>query len=321
MDEYIKYINETLYISIEAKAFCKADSLPLYLRNGYEFVALQIYNVNFLLAKPKEQYNLTTLRKQITQLAKLTGLDCVLCLESARIYTKGKMLAEGIPFIILGQQIFMPFLGVALSKNGARELPQIEKISIVTHKLLLNALYFGWNKITLTEIATTLGVSKMAITRSFDELEALDLNLIKPEGKLRRFVWEGSKIELWEVVKPYLRNPVARVYRYGDNLNVPDMTLGGMSALSHYTLLDDNPYPTYAVLKDNEINFAVTKKAIIPSEETPATVVQVLRYAYNYRDGVAVDPLTAILSLTDEEKNDPRVESAIEKMLEECLHD
>ena len=35
----------------------------------------------------------------------------------------------------------------------------------------------------------------------------------------------------------------------------------------------------------------------------------------------AADPLTAILSLTDDEKSDPRVEAAIEEVLEECLRD
>lgn len=321
MDEYIAYIDETLSVSAKMEIATKFDTLPLYLRNGYELATLQIYNIRFVLAKPKEQYNLTILRKQVMQLTKLAELDCVLCLENVRAYTKEKMLTERIPFIILHQQIFMPFLGVALSKNNSRELPQIEKISITTHKLFLNALYHGWKKKSLTEVAAALSVSKMTITRSFDELETLDPNLIKLEGKLRRFVWEDSRRKLWETVQPFLRNPVAQVYRCGKHLEHSQAKLGGMSALSHYTMLGDNPYPTYAVSKDNVTSLSLDKVQSIPQEEIPVAVTQVLRYSFEYRDGVAVDPLTAILSLTDEEKNDPRVESAIEAVLEECLHD
>jgi len=46
--------------------------------------------------------------------------------------------------------------------------------------------------------------------------------------------------------------------------------------------------------------------------ESPEMVIQVMRYNLDYHDAVAIDPLTAILSLTEEDKNDPRIESAVE---------
>ncbi len=36
-----------------------------------------------------------------------------------------------------------------------------------------------------------------------------------------------------------------------------------------------------------------------------------------FGDGKAVDPLTAILSLSDEDKKDPRIETAIDEVMEE----
>jgi len=59
----------------------------------------------------------------------------------------------------------------------------------------------------------------------------------------------------------------------------------------------------------------------VPENETPLVIVQVIRYELEYRDAAAIDPLTAILSLTNEEEADPRVEAAIEEILEDCLHD
>lgn len=40
---------------------------------------------------------------------------------------------------------------------------------------------------------------------------------------------------------------------------------------------------------------------------------------YEGDDSLVIDPLSAILSLTPEETNDPRVESAVEEIMEEFL--
>jgi hypothetical protein len=153
MNQYIAYIEETLHINTDVSVYTNCDKLPLYLRNGYYLYIMAIQNVRCLLAQPKEIINLTLLRKQCGQLKKLTGLDCVLCLENVRIYTKEKMLSEGIPFIIAKQQIYMPFLGIALTQNGMREIPQTNRLSFSTQMLLLTAIYENWKRKTLTEAA------------------------------------------------------------------------------------------------------------------------------------------------------------------------
>jgi len=153
MIKYIKYLEEVLHLTVDVSPYSADDILPLYLRNSYSLYTSAILGIKCLLALPLEQGNLTVLRKQCAQLKKLTGLDCVLCLENVRIYTKDKMLAEGIPFIIPEQQIYMPFLGIALAQSGAREIKRIESISFSTQKLLLNAIYHGWKNLSLTDAA------------------------------------------------------------------------------------------------------------------------------------------------------------------------
>jgi len=320
MNQFISYIEDTLHMTANVSLYERLDMLPLYLRNGYELYNLTVQNIPCLLARPKEQSNLTDLRKQSGQLKKITGLDCVLCLEDIRIYTKEKMLSEGIPFVIAGQQIYMPFLGVALSKNGAREIPQIENISFSTQRLLLTAIYEGWKQVTLTETAKALGMSKMSITRCFDELQAIGLPLIKAKSKSRRFVWDGNRCALWEAVLPFLKNPVAQQYNFDKKTNIGNLKRGGVSALAHYSMLAENQYPIFVASKEEAKRMSIGKLPVIPKGETPEIVVQVMRYELDYKDNTAVDPLTAILSLTDEEKNDPRVEGAIEEILEECLN-
>jgi AcrR family transcriptional regulator len=321
MNQYIAYIEETLHVNANVALYAHSDKLPLYLRNGFDLYTATIQNVKCLLAKPKELLNLTVLRKQCGQLKKLTGLDCVLCLEGVRIYTKEKMLSEGIPFVIAGQQVYMPFLGIALAQNVIREIPKKNRLSFSTQKLLLTAIYQNWTQLTLTEVAKTLGISKMTVTRYFDELQALGLPMIKNEGKMRRFFWKNGRRTLWEASLPLLRNPVSLQYRLGENIVIDSAKLGGMSAVCHYSMLTDNPYTTYAVSKDAVKALKPGKLPTVPEEEEPAMVIQVMRYALDYKDAGAIDPLMAILSLADEEKTDSRVEAAIEGILEDCLHD
>ena len=321
MDRFIDYIGETLHVDVSASTYEQANELPLYLRSGYDYYTLTIQGVKCLLARPKELVNLTALRKQSGQLKKLTGFDCVLCLDSVRIYTKEKMISEGIPFVIADQQVYMPFLGIALAKNGMRDIPTIAQISFITQRLLLTALYNGWSQITLTEAAEKLEVSKMTVSRCFDELQAIKLPLIETERKMRRFVWQKGRRALWEEVLPFLRNPVVRQYRLGRAFEVIPAKLSGISAICHYSMLSDDKHTTFTITSDEAKALDTRKMLHIPDSESPDMVVHVIRYYHDYHDAVAIDPLTAILSLTEEEKNDPRVETAIEEILEECLHD
>jgi len=320
MNAYIAYIEKILHIKVDFSVYTNCAILPLYLRSGYNLYIMTIEFFSCLLAQPKENNNLTVLRKQCVQLKKLTGLNCVLCLEGVRIYTKEKMLAEGIPFVIAEQQIYMPFLGIALKQNGIREIPQATRLSFSTQALLLSAIYQNWNQMTVTEAANILEMSKMSITRCFDELQSLGLPLIKSDKKMRRFVWEGSRRSLWDIVQTFLRNPVAFQYRFDKKINIETAKLGGLSAVCYYSMLSDNPWTVYAVSKETANTLALNKIPQIPKDETPDIIIQILRYDIKYPDTSAIDPLTAILSLTDEEKTDPRVEIVIEQILEDKVN-
>jgi len=215
----------------------------------------------------------------------------------------------------------MPFLGIALSKTGMRDIPSISRISFSTQKLILTAIYDGWTLLTLTEAANALRVSKMTVTRCFDELQALDLPLLMTEKKMRRFIWRNGRRALWDKVNPFLRNPIVLQYRFGEQVDVGTAKLGGMSAICHYSMLADNQFPTYAVGKGATKTLAAGKLQLVPDGEAPTMIVQVLSYDISYNDDAAIDPLSAILSLPAMDKDDPRVESAIAEILEDCLHD
>ncbi|MDR1319959.1 MAG: hypothetical protein LBK56_00820 [Gracilibacteraceae bacterium] len=320
MTEFVTYIEDTLHLKAETAEFTNTENLPLYLRKGYALHILKLSGCECLLAEPKEAQNLTAARKQCIQLKKLTGMDCVLCLRSAGAYTKEKMLDEGLPFIIAGRQIYMPFLGVALKAGDIREIPAVDKISYTAQKLLLLAMYRRWENMTLTGAAAELGVSKMTATRCFDELQALWPQLIAKPSKTRNFAWAGSPRGLWDLTYPLLRSPIGKQYRLKERIFVDGMKQGGLSAVSHYSMLADGACPVCAVTKEQAKTAALDQYGTVPKDETPAQVIQVMRYSLDFADAAAIDPLSAVLSVPVDELSDPRVGLAIEEILEGYLN-
>ncbi len=227
------------------------------------------------------------------------------------------MLEEGIPFIWENKQIYMPFLGILLQKNGVRVLPDCDEISFLTQKFLLSALYGKWDNMNVTIAAERMGVSKMSITRVFDEIESMKIPVLDKKGKFRRYIQYGTKKEIWEVIEPFLRSPLLKEYDLEQSL-AGNLVKSGISALSEMSMLDDNGYQTYAVTKYEVKQRRIAQKRQVPKEETPGCIIQELGYCIPFKKGQVIDPLSIYLLLRNN-MVDPRIEIAVEEMLEEYV--
>lgn len=313
------YIEKMLHLKVNLTEYTNAAQLPLFLKAGYDLAQLHIAGSTYLLAKPKDVPNLVTLRKQRAKLTELSGMECILCFETISAYAQRKMLEEGIAFIVEGKQIYIPFLGMVLSQEKERQLPVVKQISFMTQRLLLTAIYEKWAVKTLTQAAKEMNVSKMTITRCFDELEGLAVPVIVKRGSIRQFFWAGNTKELYGKVKTLLRNPVLKEYRIEGNMPEHQALLGGMSAICSYSMLADNSYPTYAISKEDAKQLPLL--SLVPEEEIPESILQVMAYVIPYGNKSAIDPISAVLSISKEEKTDPRVDAALDKILEEIIND
>ena len=120
------------------------------------------------------------------------------------------------------------------------------------------------------------------------------------------------------MIKPVLRDPVIRTFRLTE---VPQarLPMSGISALAEYSMLADDPYPTFAFEKAQlkELNTAAWQQ--VPLAEQPACVAHEVGYILPFGEHNAVDPLSVTLMLTDDEISDPRIESSVDEMLEEYV--
>lgn len=311
-----EYIEKTLHCSVIVKEYQDTKRLPLLLSSSYVLSIVLINGNECVFAEPMESINFSTIRKQWKQLEKLTGKICVLSLNKINAYAKDKMIEEGIPFVVEGKQIYLPFLGLSISKEDDRMLKPCVQLSFLTQKLLLMSIYESWKDITVTSAAQKMMVSKMSVTRCFDEIEALELPYIKTRSRSRLFSADADKKRMWNDMKDVLRNPVIQQFYLKEDIKENEL-LSGLSALGYYSMLDDNPYPIYAVSKKGIVNLLKAHEQIRTQDDIPGCVIQEVGYTINYADAEAMDPLSVSLMISAKEMNDPRVEKAIDEMLED----
>jgi hypothetical protein len=312
-----EFIEKTLHQNIELERYDKLEQLPLMLRANYELFDMKINGQHCLLARPKEETGLVELRKQQKRLETLTGMYCVLYLIWMNQYSRDKMLEEGIPFVLENRQVYMPFLGVLLRPNETREIKACSEVSFLTQKLLLLSLYNGWENITVTMAAEHLKVSKMSITRCFDEMESLEIPFLVKKGRIRYICSKGDKKNQWEILKAFMRRPVIQEFYLEEDLSV-NLTKSGISALSEFSMLGDNSYPTCAITKAQMKEYRIRERKQVPKGEIPGCVVQELGYLIPYKGGKVIDPLTTLL-IMENEREEPRVDKALDEMLEEYV--
>ena len=313
--EFLEKILRQNVIMTENKEVYK--KLPLVYRGRYDIFTVETNGALWMAIHPKGDVGLVMLRRDRAGVEKMTGLNCAIFLDRTTFYIKEKMMEEGIPFVIEGKQVFLPFIGYLLSKENERELAPVHLISFLTQKMLLMAIYERWNEVKVSGAAKRIGVSTKSASRCFDELEYLNIDVLGMKGKSRVINIPDDRKQLWQQIENVLRNPVIRRFVLREDMKIEKKA--GISALCEYSLLSDNVYPTYAVTK-RELKASGVKEEKQASElEEIGCVVLELGYFIDFLGKGFQDPLSVVLSLTGEEKEEERVDISINEMLEEYV--
>jgi len=247
------------------------------------------------------------------------GADLVLLLlDRAPNAIRRQMVDRKIGFIASGAQLYVPEAFLDLRERApAFAIASAASISPTTQFLLL-AIMQGRSlgDLNLTELADDLGVSIMSISRTLDELEALQLAKAHHVGRQRRLhmLLRGQK--LWEAVQAQLQSPVRKVRvvyaQDGEKIG----PLAGTSALARYTMLAPPRTETRAILAASWKSLAVAD-TLRPATAFDDERIEVQTWTYDprilARNGV-IDPLSLYLSVRG--SPDERVAQAAEELLE-----
>ncbi len=247
------------------------------------------------------------------------GADLVLLLlDRAPNAIRRQMVDRKIGFIASGAQLYVPEAFLDLRERApAFAIASAASISPTTQFLLL-AIMQGRDlgDLNLTELADDLGVSIMSISRTLDELGALQLAKAHHVGRQRRLHMLLGGQELWEAVQAQLQSPVRKVRvvcaQDGEKIG----PLAGTSALARYTMLAPPRTETRAILAASWKNLAAAD-TLRPATAFDDERIEVQTWTYDprilSRNGV-IDPLSLYLSVRG--SPDERVAQAAEELLE-----
>jgi hypothetical protein len=314
------YLEAVLGISVEPRPWEKSSDLPQYLRARYRFFLVNVLGADCVLMADTDAGKQTpaVIGKHVSQVRSRHDADVVYVRQAVSSYNRKRLIEQKVPFIVPGNQMYLPGLGIDLREHLKRMREKKPVFSPSTQALLLYVLHKkAVTPIAPAVIAHQLGYSAMTMSRAFDELETAGIGEHSVQGKERHLQFVRSGKLLWEKVLPYLNTPVRKRRYVTSSMPPRGGYIAGQSALARYTRLSE-PNATIFAFSPHEWKKQMQQGEVLDiAVPEPGTFeIELWKYspAHFSKDGM-VDRLSLYLSLKD--STDERVQSALDMLLEE----
>jgi len=318
LKELERYLQETMSISTAPLKWEGAGRVPFFLRDLYAFFQVNLFNTQCLLMVERGQTDQTpaNIRKHLMLLQEKWDGEVIYIAPTVSAYNRKRLIEQRVPFIVPGNQLYLPMLGMDFREHFKTIRSKSIKLSPSTQAVVLYGFLRGKEEsYTPSGLANRLGYTTMTLTRAFNELEVAGLGEVGMEGRERilRFTEKGK--HLWEKARELLKSPVKkRIWIEKPRGNWRGIQ-AGLTALAHYTMLAAPQMPVYAISQED---WKTAKKPgdffELPGAESGAYEIEVWSYSPRlFSDTAVVDRLSLYLSL--QEHTDERVEAALGEML------
>ena len=300
----------------------KVAHLPLFLKNRFSFYSAELFGKTWSLAQEDETWETGSpgeYEKQAEILRPLLKAPVVFVFSSLPSNTRNRMVRKGVPFIVPGNQAFLPSALVDLrehfpkpSGKGRTSLSPTAQLTLLFH--LEREPLSG---LPLRSIAEKLHCSAMMLSKVKDELEEAGICEVERIGRSMALKFSGAKRALWDLAQDRLTSPVKKMRWVQWSTPGYPALLSGMSALSRRTMLADDRLPTYA-LGPKMLESWLERGTLTgcPDAEQATAKIEVWSYEPKYLgDNESVDPLSLYLSLRY--NADERVQQQLERLMEE----
>lgn len=309
------YLQDTLSIELEPSLWQPARRLPIYLRDGYTYYAIDLLGDPFLVMVDAENdRSAATIKKHIAQVKTKWNSEVIYAKSTTNSDERRRLIEQKIPFIVPGNQMYLPTLGIDLREYFRKKTDEVEQFSPATQAVLL-LLLLGPSEESYSsqDLGNRLPYSKMTISRSLNDLKVIDA--VSQHGRARILTFDGEKKALWARALPYLDSPVRQTQHVRAESIRLKAPIAGLTALSKRSMLAAPVVPTYAMTSDDFQ--ALLDEGVSPAKPTDPQAVGIEVWSYDPMllavDNI-VDPFSLYLSLKDDP--DERVEEAIEEMME-----
>jgi DNA-binding MarR family transcriptional regulator len=312
-----RYLKETLGLSVFPTKWEGTDQMPFLLRDFYDFFQVDILKTHCVLMVEHEQGEQTpaSVKKHTIMVHEKSKGEVIYLCNAMSTYNRKRLLEQKVPFVVPGNQMYLPMFGVDLREYFRKIRVKGMKLSPATQVVLLyELLRVKENVYTPSGFANHLGYTVMTMTRAFNELELAGLAEVET-GKERILHFTKRGRNLWGKALEYLKSPVRKkVWIKKPHKEWPGIQ-AGFTALAHYSMLAAPRIPAYAISQED---WKVLKQhdAVIqlPVAEPDAYEVEIWRYTPRlFEKNRRVDCLSLYLSM--QKNTDERVEAALEEML------
>lgn len=319
--ELIKYVKDTLDIALVIQPWNGSADLPFFLRDQYSFYQIEIIALPCILIVSKDKQDATPalVRKHIDLLRPKTGgEDIIYVRKQLSSFNRKRLVEQKVCFIIPGNQMYLPLLGMDFREHFKRLQSQSETLSPSAQLIILHALLKGQQEILRrNDLAKQYGYSVMTISRAFSEIESLGIADVTIQGRKREMILKGTKQEVWEKSLKFLRNPVVQRLYLDQSVAIPGGIYAGLSALARYSSLAESGNTVWAI--SSVEGRSLTKKyqtGELSVKDLHCNEIEVWSYDPKlFATAGMVDRLSLFISLRDDK--DERVEAALEQMMKE----
>lgn len=308
------------YFGCEVKVTeCKNTlALPIFMTMR-DIKLVEFYGVSFALINIIKEPELTIAAMKKQQKKYEEALQCPIAYEMAlnSVSMRNALVKNGVPFVDLPGNVFLPFLGIVLQDMYRKLLVKADKMMPATQMVFLELLYMEDEESALkSEVAKKLNLTKTSITRATAQLEEMGLIQQVKSGTEISIKRNHSRKEYYEKAESYLINPVQKVLTIMRCEATFESLSAGETALSQVSELNPPRIEERAIYKGEEV---IDQLEIVDAryEDLDACLnVQLWKYNPSYfaREG-CVDPVS--LACTFKGNEDERIEMSIEELLEE----
>lgn len=292
--------------------------LPYFLQDAFEWRKLALFGHPVLLAIDlgEKHLPLREVKNKLDKVRDLFDLPILYVTGALASYERRQLIESKLPFLVPGNQLYLPDLGIDLREYFRRRPPSRAALSPAAQAVLLTLLLKkpgAWRAHTL---AAQLDYTSMTLSRVVRELESAELITTRNSGRSRDFALADNPRDVWKRALPNLRTPIKRV-TWTQPASVPpyllNAPLAGLSALAQNTMISEPPSIVRA-LTQAEWKLALDGGLKALPEWEPASLEwQIWTYKPPfYQTGDCVDPFSLLLSLRDE--RDERVQIALDEL-------
>ncbi len=309
------YLKKTLAInvSIEPVEKQKLKVLPIAIAGLYEFATLNLYNHNLLLVISKEDYTVDRLKKHFELLGQSFEMKCVAIFDAIPSFIRTRLIEKGIPFIVVGKQLYMPNLLIDLKDFGNTEEIMPSNMQPSAQLLLLYHLQIeSLEGLNFSMIADKLQYNGMTITRAAYYLHHIGICSVSGT-KDKSLNFNYNKKELWEKAEPLMASPIKQIKYFNGYLPKDNLFESDISALAFYSNLNPDIVDYYAVRPGYFQHIGGAN--LIPSGKLEGNIcIEEWKYnPYLLTKSKCVDPLSLFLCLRND--TNERIQMALEQMM------